>query len=758
MSDSESIVREEAYTEYIAEDYSNIHGERILLLDAGGKIPNLVLMKLSAYLRANGNRVHMAYIPQKGHRYVVSYSMYDRVFISVIFKHDFDRTLETIAQLNRLGIKYHIGGVAWDWRDNDFNEVPPDMVILPYDVEHTMPDYTLYNTCSKHANRYFARDWGPHEKCPVKGCNHELTSIDFAMGYTTRGCIRNCSFCLHPDTLVLMSDLTTKKIKDVQIGDEVIGFKDVQLNSKRLQVFVKSRVTGKMTLHKMAYKITMEDGNSVICSGDHRWYTADRGWKYTTGSMGGEMQRPYLTTNNRIKSVGPLIYNDGQVSRDYMIGYIVGMFEGDGTQSDKVYEYPDRTCSRTYSRVAVCDKEIIERLSHYFNELGLPYHTRISYKGNEKHREATEIYSYTREVYESIKNWKENPGKSHEWKRGFVAGFYDAEGTKKFHGRLAVSNKDKNLIYRFDSIVKEFGFNTKIEKKDDNIYNCTILGGLTERVRFFNTFTPAVVSDSQIIGLAFQSSTKVKSIEPVGMMDLIDISTTSETYIANGLASHNCVVRPKEGYIHHHANIDEFLPEGWDKVILLDNNFFFGPKWREHVRFMMDNDIKVNFNQGLDMRIMNNEIAEVLTNLKLRNHTFRSNQVHFAFDHPSYEPMIRNGIELLMDHGFNARRLMFYVLVGFWTNYEQDIHRIKVLLEYDTDPYIMRYHKNDPILNAMSEWINGRHYSQQRSFVEFLKAYPRFVKATGKSLDELKLPANAYEEIQIGKLYRSVKS
>ena len=107
-----------------------------------------------------------------------------------------------------------------------------------------------------------------------------------------RGCQHNCAYCVHPDTPVLMYNGTQKPIKDVQIGDEIYGYTE---DNK----LVRNIVLNKWNTHKKAYKITLQDGTELICSGDHRWLS-NRGWKYTTGSMSGGNQRPYLITGDSI--------------------------------------------------------------------------------------------------------------------------------------------------------------------------------------------------------------------------------------------------------------------------------------------------------------------------------------------------------------------------------------------------------------------------------------------------------------------------
>ena len=128
------------------EDGTGISGGRgvnIGLVDVDGHhYPNLALMKLSAYHKAQGDTVGWA--DMFGH--------YDKVYMSKVFTWTDDDPFCYDAD------KIERGGTGY----KDYAKVLPDI------VEHMMPDYGLYG-------------------------------IGHAMGFTTRGCIRHCPFCLVHD-------------------------------------------------------------------------------------------------------------------------------------------------------------------------------------------------------------------------------------------------------------------------------------------------------------------------------------------------------------------------------------------------------------------------------------------------------------------------------------------------------------------------------------------------------------------------------
>jgi DNA repair photolyase len=114
-----------------------------------------------------------------------------------------------------------------------------------------------------------------------------------------RGCTHGCAYCLLGDTPILMANGTTRRLENIRVGDEIYG--TVRRGAYRR--YTKTRVLNYWSVKKPAYHITLEDGTSLVCGGDHRFLT-DRGWKFVTGAMPGRGQRPYLTTNDELMGTG----------------------------------------------------------------------------------------------------------------------------------------------------------------------------------------------------------------------------------------------------------------------------------------------------------------------------------------------------------------------------------------------------------------------------------------------------------------------
>jgi len=148
-----------------------------------------------------------------------------------------------------------------------------------------------------------------------------------------------------------------------------------------------------------------------------------------------------------------------------------------------------------------------------------------------------------------------------------------------------------------------------------------------------------------------------------------------------------CKVRAKEGYIEAAAEPAEFYDPRFSEMLLLDNNILSASNCIDTLKWLASVKLLTDFNQGLDIRCLNDENLHWLTQIRVR--TYR-----FAFDDIGYEKAVKSGIALMDKVGISRRKLSFYVLVGFG---DQDyaVERIKLLQSYGVDIYPMIYKGDD---------------------------------------------------------------
>jgi hypothetical protein len=147
---------------------------KILLIDADSKIPNIALMKLSTYHKAQGDTVellklNLPYYPNKKRSCYVYTEEYDRAYCSLVFNSE-----ESVVGQ---GIIYGGTGVSLT-------------TVLAPEIDRCTPDYSLY------------------------------PDNDISYGFITRGCIRKCPFCVVPEK--------EGYIHQVHTVDEIVRHKKVK--------------------------------------------------------------------------------------------------------------------------------------------------------------------------------------------------------------------------------------------------------------------------------------------------------------------------------------------------------------------------------------------------------------------------------------------------------------------------------------------------------------------------------------------------
>lgn len=167
-----------------------------------------------------------------------------------------------------------------------------------------------------------------------------------------------------------------------------------------------------------------------------------------------------------------------------------------------------------------------------------------------------------------------------------------------------------------------------------------------------------------------------------------------------------CHVAAKEGKCSVKvADLCEFW-QGQKNIVLCDPNILACPDWKNLLQQLIDSNAYVDFNQGLDIRLMTEEKATMLNNIKTKS-------VHFAWDRYDDIDTILPKLKLFKDiTGWDYRKMSVYVLVNFNTTLKQDLERIYTLRDLGYNPYVMVYDKEhttgrDPV-RRLQRWVNNR--------------------------------------------------
>jgi DNA repair photolyase len=335
----------------------------------------------------------------------------------------------------------------------------------------------------------------------------------------------------------------------------------------------------------------LADGTELVASGDHRFLT-ERGWKYVTGAMAGRERRPYLTTNNSLVGFGVGVRaSAGGIdveSRSYRRGYLTGMIRGDGMMIAKDYVRKSGTINRVrYFRLALADSAALDRSRDYLSRAGVVTTTRPFAAASATRRVMHAIHCNRQQSFKDIRALIEWPvAPDDDWRKGYLAGIFDAEGSCS-RGVLRIANKSEEILTQITSAMEHFGItNTRESPRENGVASIRVTGGLAMRTRFFNLVAPAISRKLGFTGLAIKSNAdlRMESIEDLGAdLDMIDITTETGDFIANGVVSHNCFARPTHRYLELNMGTD------FDREIIVKVNVaevlrkeLAKPSWGRH--------------------------------------------------------------------------------------------------------------------------------------------------------------------------------
>jgi len=373
-----------------------------------------------------------------------------------------------------------------------------------------------------------------------------------------RGCQHACAYCIQGDTPILMADGRTKPLADVRIGDQIYG----TVKRGYYHHYALTTVLAHWSTVKPGYRVVLEDGTQLICSGDHRFLT-QRGWKHVIGTeCGGPLQRPFLTINNKLMGIGGFA-EPPKDTPAYRRGYLCGMIRGDGTiQGDKPYPQPDNVPGQSYAfRLALIDQEGLDRTAGYLAAAGIGCREFTFAEESAARRRMMAIRASGRDKVRTIQRlicWPQNP--TPDWRKGFLAGIFDAEGSFS-RGILRISNTDPEIIGWTVSSLEAFDFDVAFDRTNhsNGLTYVRVRHGLREALRFFHTVDPAITRKRSIDGVALKSDAKLRvaAIEPLGLdLPMYDITTGTGDFIANGVVSHNCYARNSHTYLDLDAGAD----------------------------------------------------------------------------------------------------------------------------------------------------------------------------------------------------------
>jgi len=153
-----------------------------------------------------------------------------------------------------------------------------------------------------------------------------------------------------------------------------------------------------------------------------------------------------------------------------------------------------------------------------------------------------------------------------------------------------------------------------------------------------------------------------------------------------------CAVRVLEPQFEAKKSIKHLIYPGHKKIILWDNNILASPYWENIFQELKESGLEVDFNQGLDARLLNAKVILKLRKLKIHI-------VRLAYDTEGIRESLKKAIALLKQAGFDGRRILVYCLYN--NPFEKDtpetfLSRSQDLIDWGVVSYPMRYEPLEP--------------------------------------------------------------
>lgn len=178
-----------------------------------------------------------------------------------------------------------------------------------------------------------------------------------------------------------------------------------------------------------------------------------------------------------------------------------------------------------------------------------------------------------------------------------------------------------------------------------------------------------------------------------------------------------CVVPQKEGKVKEVNTLTEiWRGEDYPKnILLLDNDFFGAKNWKELCEEAIFNDYKVCFSQGINIRLIHKEGADMLAKMRYADTSFKRKQIYTAWDNRKDEKIFLRGINFLLDAGILPGNIMVYTLCNYWEKgLTADVwHRFNVMRKIGLKPYPMIFEKETASqeLKNFQRWVIRRNYT-----------------------------------------------
>lgn len=163
-----------------------------------------------------------------------------------------------------------------------------------------------------------------------------------------------------------------------------------------------------------------------------------------------------------------------------------------------------------------------------------------------------------------------------------------------------------------------------------------------------------------------------------------------------------CVVPKKEGKICDYDTWQHIKRPDSKKIVFMDNNVLASEYGISQIEEMSHEDVRIDFNQAVDARLITKENAKYLAECKWIKY------LRVSCDTTAMLPVIRQALDYLGEYGLKTSKVFSYVLIE---DVEDAHHRIVELDKMGVIPFTQPYRDFDtnyvnPEHKRLARWCN----------------------------------------------------
>lgn len=198
-----------------------------------------------------------------------------------------------------------------------------------------------------------------------------------------------------------------------------------------------------------------------------------------------------------------------------------------------------------------------------------------------------------------------------------------------------------------------------------------------------------------------------------------------------GFLTRGCVrkcpfcVNKNINYVYNYSSLSDFVDASRPMIYLWDDNFFASKNWKELLLELQATNKPFQFRQGLDIRLLNEEKADMLSKSKYHGDFL------FAFDQLEDKNLVIKKLKIWKRYTQKTTKL--YLFCGYKISDDESFikdildlfERIQILMSFGCLGYVMRHedYLNHPLCNIyvqIARWCNQPQFYKKMSFKEFI--------------------------------------